>query len=78
MDDAVRQAKDFAIARISRSPGFRELVELLDELAQRFRDEAFHSNESDLRTLDRAKGATQLVEQFKTQIARVAQETQLG
>lgn len=60
----------FAIVRIARSPGYRELVELLDSLAEQARDEAFNSTDDSraVRLLHEGRGATQLVNRFKSEV----------
>lgn len=73
LDQHTQAAKAFAISRISRSPGFRELLELLDEFAEQSRSEAFNCADDSraVRLLHEGRGATTLVNKFKQQIALI-------
>jgi len=72
----------FNIARIARTPGFREVVELLDQLALQAKDAAFTADDDSraMRLLHEGRGATQLVNRFKSEIERLKseQENQIG
>jgi hypothetical protein len=73
MDNAVETAKALAIVRQSRSPGFRELVALLDDLATAAKEEAFNCDDESraVRLIHEGRGAAELVTKFKAQIARL-------
>jgi len=78
MDDALNQAKAFAIVRQSRSPGFREVVELLEAIARQVCDEAFNCSDDSraLRLLHEGRGAMQVVKRLKSEIALLEQTAQ--
>jgi hypothetical protein len=66
----------FNIVRIVRQPGFREVVELLDQLALQAKDDAFNASDDSraMRLLHEGRGATHLVTRFKSEIERMKQE----
>lgn len=65
-----------AIVRLSRSPGFRELLGLLDDLAQGKKDEAFSNNDDSraVRLLHEGRGAMQLVDKFKSTLQQLQED----
>lgn len=72
----IENPKALAIARASRAPGYRELLELLDELADSVSRDAF-SNDDDSKAvhlLYEARGARRVVDQFKNRVAALADE----
>ena len=73
-------AKAHAIIRLSRSPGYREVLELLDTLAQQARDEAFNASDDSraVRLLHEGRGATQLVNKFKSQIQSINDSAEIN
>lgn len=75
MDDATQNAKRFALVRLARTPDFRILIELLDELATQAKNEAFRCEESAaLRAVHEGRGADQLVTKFKSTIQSITTE----
>ena len=79
MDD---QIKISLIARISQTPGYRELVELLEDISKHICTEAFNCTDDSRaqRLLYEGRGATQLLTRFKSEIERLKheQENHLG
>lgn len=77
MDDAILRAKALAIVRQSRSPGFREVVELIDSIVKQICDEAFNCDDDSraLRLLHEGRGATKLANRLKSEIASLEQTT---
>jgi hypothetical protein len=75
MDDT---QKAFNIVRLSRSPGFREMVELLDAIVKQVCDEAFNCTDESraLRLLHEGRGAVQVVKRLKSEIALLTQTAQ--
>jgi gamma-glutamyl:cysteine ligase YbdK (ATP-grasp superfamily) len=71
--DSVQQR--FALVRLARSPDFRILIDLLDELATQAKNEAFSCEESAaLRAVHEGRGADQLVTKFKSTIQSITTE----
>lgn len=68
----INDPKTHAIARLARSPGYREMLEVLDQLTEQIRNEAFSCDDDSraLRLLHEGRGATKLSQQFKSTIAQ--------
>ena len=79
MDEHLARAKAHAIYRQSRAPGFREVIELLDALVEQAKNEAFRCTDDSrsMRLLHEGRGATNLVDRFKSELALIEQTQEM-
>lgn len=76
MDSAIDKARALAIVRLSRTPGFPEMLKLLDELSDQAKNEAFICDDESraMRLLHEGRGAMQLVHKFKAAVASLTED----